>query len=112
MWIENCTQGTMIAHHVLVADCFWKRLKGLLGTKSLALGHGLIITPCSSVHTFGMAYPIDILFVSQDHQIIKIIHGMTPGRVIMQLRSSYVVELPVGTAKQAMCLVGDHIKLK
>lgn len=112
MRIENCTQGTMIAHHVWVADRFWQRLKGLLGTKAFALGNGLIIKPCSSVHTFGMAYPIDVLFVDQDHQIIKIVHGMTAGRVTMQLRSSYVVELPVGAAERAMCLVGDRIRLK
>ena len=109
--LRNCTKGTIVANYVWVADNFWKRLKGLLGTKSLPVGYGMIIRPCNSVHTFGMAYPIDILFVDCDDRISKIVVGMPSGRMVMGSGSSYVVELPLGTVRQTHCMVGDVLKI-
>lgn len=111
MCIKNTTKGTVVADHTKTADNFWRRLKGLLGTSSLLTGHGLIIKPCSSVHTFGMKYPIDVLFVDGNHQIIKIVENMLPGKVSMASGSKYVVELPTGTAHQAACSVGDILEI-
>lgn len=107
MIINNSTKETRVADHILHANTFWKRLIGLLGTRSLAVGDGLLIKPCSSIHTFGMAYSIDVLFVDQDHRIIKIITQMPARRLAMKPGSSYVIELPGGTANQALCSVGD-----
>jgi len=53
MDIKNRTKGTIVADQVDWADTFWRRLKGLLGTKDLTLGHGLIIKPCSNVEKHG-----------------------------------------------------------
>lgn len=112
MYITNITKGTVVADHVRPADTFWRRLKGLLGTSSLLRGHGLVIKPCSSVHTFGMNYPIDVLFVDGHHRIIKVVENMLPGKVSMALGSQYVVELPAGTARQTECFAGDILKLQ
>ena len=109
MRIKNTRNDIVVADHGWVADSFWQRLKGLLGTKILEVGHGLVIKPCSSVHTFGMAYPIDVLFVAGDDRIIKIIDGMKAGQVAMGLGSRYVIELPIGTVERTMCLVGDRL---
>lgn len=107
MYIKNRTKGTRVADQVRLADTFWQRLKGLLGTKLLPLGHGLIIKPCSSVHTFGMGYPIDVLFVDGNHCIVKIVDNMFPSKMSMATRSQYVVELPAGTARKTECSIGD-----
>ncbi|MBP2626284.1 MAG: hypothetical protein H6Q68_995 [Firmicutes bacterium] len=112
MCIKNRTKGTVVAEHVYSADTFWQRLKGLLGTSSLPIGHGLIIAPCSSVHTIGMNYPIDVLFVDGNHCIIKIVENMLPGKVSMASGSKYVVELPTGTARLAACSIGDSLELQ
>ena len=112
MCIKNKTQGTIVADRVRLADTFWQRLKGLLGTRILPLGHGLIIKPCNSVHTFGMDYPIDVLFVDGDHCIIKIVDNMLPGKVSMATRSKYVVELPAGTGHRTACCVGDRLEFQ
>jgi len=101
-----------VADHVRRADTFWQRLKGLLGTRVLPIGHGLIIKPCSSVHTFGMNYPIDVLFVDNNHCIIKIVDNMLPSKMSMASGSKYVVELPAGTAHKAACYVGDILALE
>jgi len=112
MYIENKTKGIIVADQVRLADTFWQRLKGLLGTRLLPLGHGLIIKPCSSVHTFGMSYPIDVLFVDGSHCIIKIVNNMLPSKMSMAVHSKYVVELPAGTAHMTACCVGDILELE
>jgi len=109
MCIDNQTKGTRVIPHLCYATTFWQRLTGLLGTQSLPQGHGLLIKPCSSVHTFGMAYPIDVLFVDREHRIIKVVVGLSAGRVALAKGSDYVVELPIGTVEQTLCAVGDII---
>jgi len=109
--IKNNTKNKIIAYRSLLANTFWRRLKGLLGTKALPLGVGLIIKPCNSVHTIGMKYSIDVLFVDCNHYIIKKMENMKPGQVSMALGSCYVIELPVGTIRQTECSVGDRIEL-
>lgn len=110
MQLKNKTKDIVIGDHVALADTFWKRLKGLLGTSCLPIGHGLLIKPCSSVHTFGMRYPIDVLFVDKNHKIVKIVDEMGAGKGSMASGGSYVVELPAGTARQAACTVGDILE--
>ena len=51
----------LIIHH---AERLSDRLRGLLGKPPPAPGHALLITPCVSVHTAFMRYPIDIVFLN------------------------------------------------
>ena len=110
MYIGNSSRETIVADQVKLANTFWQRLKGLLGTRLLPLGQGLIIKPCNSVHTFGMGYPIDVLFVDGNHCIIKIVENMLPSKMSMSSGSQYVVELPAGTAQRTACCVGDRLE--
>lgn len=110
MYIKNATKGTIVAEHVWLADTFWKRLKGLLGTNSLGAGYGLVIKPCNSIHTFGMNYPIDVLFINCNHKIIKIVTAMKKRQMARASGSSYVIELPRGRAKEMACAIGDIIE--
>jgi uncharacterized membrane protein (UPF0127 family) len=110
MEMKNTAKGTVVADQILVANTFLKRLQGLLGKAPLTIGRGLVIRPCNSVHTFGMGYSIDVLFVDDRHRIIRIIAAMPPRRLAAALGSSYVVELAAGGAKEADCSVGDKLE--
>lgn len=75
------------------ADTFLKRFMGLMFKKGLPSGTGLKIEPCSSIHTFNMKFPIDVLFVSKDHRVLKVITEMKPGKVSAVVKASrYVIE--------------------
>lgn len=100
----------VLAQTVLVADTFFTRLKGLLGTSRLPEGQALLIRPCSSVHTFGMRYDIDVLFISHEGQILKIMSKMPPGKIAWCKESAYVIEMPGGTASAKVVRVGDYLK--
>ena len=57
---------------VLVAEAFGKRLLGLAGLQALPAGTGLLIPHCRSVHTFGMRFELDVLFVTVDHGSLRV----------------------------------------
>lgn len=109
--IVNISKDTVIVEDMQIADTFFSRLKGLLGTNSLPLGRGLVIRPCNSVHTWGMRYPLDVLFVDKNNVVLKVVCGMSPGRIAWCTKSAYVVELPAGTVVKANIEQGDSLRL-
>ena len=111
MIIENFTQNTIIASDAVLAKTFFVRLKGLLGTKKLDTGKGLVIRPCSSIHTVGMNYDIDVVFADSDDNVLKVVSNMAANRIALCRKSSYVIELPAGTIEATGTNVGDKISL-
>ena len=97
---------------VVKADTFWKRLKGLLGRKSLEAGEALWITPCHQVHMIGMKFPISVWFLDKNFNIIKIINNLPIGAISPSVpHVTSVLELPVNYAKEVGVTVGDAISL-
>ena len=79
-------------------DNYWERMRGLLGRSVPAKGHGLLISPCGSVHTFGMRYAIDVWYLDKTWQVIKLRQGLKPSRVDFAHGARHVVELAAGEA--------------
>lgn len=83
-----------------LANTFWTRAKGLLGKKELGQGEGLIITPCSSIHSFGMRFLFDAIFLNKDLVVIRVVPNIGPCRILYVPGSRHVVELPAGATLQ------------
>ncbi len=110
--IENATRRSVLAERGELADNSWRRLKGLLGRPGLAPGQGLVIKPCQGVHTWFMAFPIDVLHVDGEGVVREIVAEMPPNRVgPVVWKAKYVVELPAGTAAASGTQVGDRLAL-
>jgi len=110
MKVWNATREVWLASHVEVADRFVRRLVGLLGRRSLPPEHGLLITRCDSIHTIGMRFPIDVVFVDQDARVVKVIESLRPFRVVFPTwRAVAVLELPVGTIRRTRTGIGDEL---
>src|SRR3972149_5619904 len=78
--IHNETRGADLAERARWADRFWSRLRGLLGRKSLAQGEGVVVVPCSSVHTFFLPFPIDIVYLDGERTVVKTVSDFKPFR--------------------------------
>ena len=107
----NQSRQTVVARKLRIADNFFSRLRGLLGTRELPAGEGLLIRPCHSIHMFGMKYGIDVLFVDRQDQVIETITALMPGKTAACPGAEYVVELPCGALAESGTLPGDKLHM-
>jgi uncharacterized protein len=111
MKVVNLSNGAELANEITKAYHFFARLKGLMFSKSLPEGHGLHIKPCRSIHTFFMSYPIDVLYLNKDFEIVGLQESFQPSKIGQVFKNGYsVLELPVGTVKKTGSKIGDKIK--
>ena len=113
MRIENLTRGQTLVTAGRVADNYWSRFRGLIGSKPLQAGEGLLIVPCSSIHTHFMSFPIDVLYLNREGEVVGIDHSLPPwrlGRFYKRVRC--VLELPAGTAQATGSVVGDKLQVE
>ena len=112
MQVKNVTKSTVLAERADIADTSKKRRTGLLKHDSLPQGEGLWIAPCESVHTFGMKFPIDVLFLSKKRKVLKIRKNMPRRRISACLRAHSVLELPAGTADDTQTEPRDQLEFE
>jgi uncharacterized membrane protein (UPF0127 family) len=105
-------QGTLLADRADIADTSRKRRTGLLKHASLEPGEGLWIAPCEAVHTIGMKFPIDVLFLDRKRRVLKIRSNMGKWRMAVCLRAHSVLEVPAGAASAADTKVGDQLEFE
>jgi uncharacterized membrane protein (UPF0127 family) len=110
--VRNPSRGTVLADRADVADTSSKRRTGLLKHLGLGEGEGLWIVPCEAVHTVGMKFPIDVLFLNKKRKVLKIRPAMKTWRLAACLRSHSVLELPAGTCGTAQTAVGDQLEFE
>lgn len=110
--VINRARGTALAERAETACTWWTRGKGLLGRKGLPSGGGLIIEPCSSIHTWFMAFPIDVAFVAVDGRVVRTAHALRPWRFGPLARGvRYVVELPAGALAASGTVADDYLDI-
>lgn len=105
--IVNQTRGTVVASEVRLLHSPWSRFLGLMGRKTLPDGHGVLIDPCSSIHTMFMRFPIDAIFLDEDGRVTKAAAGVKPWRAVLGAGGKKVLELLEGAAAEAKVQVGD-----
>jgi uncharacterized membrane protein (UPF0127 family) len=86
-------------HHLRsfpVAKDFRTRLLGLSWRNRTEVGPGLLIPRCSSVHTFGMRFELDLYFLDKRGRVIAVKRRVPPRRIVWQRGASAVLEIPSG----------------
>lgn len=81
-----------------VAARLHQRLRGLLCSAPPRPGHALLLQPCSAVHTCGMKYPIDVVFMDGAGRVLRVCAAVPPRRVRLCWRARMVAELAAGEA--------------
>ena len=77
-----------------VAETRLSRLLGLALLTRERAGAGLLIPRCRSVHTLGMRFPLDLIFLDRDGGVLELRRGVPPGRFIRCPGAMAVLELP------------------
>ncbi|CDQ10808.1 conserved protein of unknown function [Acidithiobacillus ferrivorans] len=76
-----CHDGQVLWSEVQMAANFFDRLQGLLGKAELSSQQGLLLTACGSVHTVGMRFPIDVIFLDADLRVLACHSGVSAWRM-------------------------------
>jgi uncharacterized membrane protein (UPF0127 family) len=77
-----------------VARAFRTRLRGLAWRRRPQAGPGLLIPRCSSVHTFGMRFELDVFFLDGDGQVLSVRRQVPPRRVLWCRGAAAILEIP------------------
>ncbi len=93
-------------------NCLRERLVGLLGRSTLPVGQGIWLTPCKAVHTIGMRFPIDIVFVARNGTVLRIDQSVPPGRIRICWRAGSIIEMSAGWAREMGLRCGVRIGLR
>ena len=111
--IMNLTRSASLANAATVAADPFTRFIGLLGKRSLPSGGGLLLRPCSSIHMFGMRFPIDAVYVAADNTIVKMVSHLAPWQIgLIVPQAEYIIELPAGTIATTTTCIGDQLSLE
>lgn len=112
MPVINLTKKTWLATKVRKADNFLTRLVGLLKRNQLGPEEALWLMPSKGIHTIGMKFPIDVVFLNKEFYVLGLISGMHPYRVSgVHMRGYSVIELPNGTIRKSSTEIGDQLEI-
>jgi uncharacterized membrane protein (UPF0127 family) len=75
------------------------RTLGLAFLRELPRGHALLIPQCRSVHTFGMRFALDVVFLDGGGAVLRVDRGVPPRRVLFCRRAFAVLETRAGEAE-------------
>jgi uncharacterized membrane protein (UPF0127 family) len=110
--VWNQTRKSILADAADVADSSPKRRKGLLAREALYSGEGLWIVPCGAIHSFGMKFPIDVVYLDRKKRVRKVRTEMVPWRLSMCLLAHSVLELPSGSIARTHTQSGDQLEFR
>lgn len=104
--------GQPILDNCFIATSFFSRFLGLMGKKSLSENFAVYFPRCSSIHTFFVRIPLDVIFVDANKKVIKIIESLQPWKVIPPIKGAKdVFEMKTGEIKRLGFSMGDLIEL-
>jgi len=110
--VRNRDRGTIVAEAAEVADSSAKRRTGLLKHDRLEPGSGLWIAPCEAVHSLGMRFAIDLVYLDRKKKVRKVRRAMIPRRLSACLTAHSVLELPVGAVDASRTEPGDQLEFE
>ena len=110
----NRTRETYLATELNIASTHWSRFRGLMATdrNQFRTGQGLWIIPCHGVHSWGMRFPIDVLYLDRDKVVVHVQEDLKPWRFApVRSKAASVLELPEKTLRATGTSVGDKIEI-
>lgn len=110
--MAHVNETRLVLASIEVASGMFSRMRGLLGREDMPPGHGLLISPCSSIHTFGMRFDLDVLFLDREGVVVHRVRDVKPCRIVRGgRRARSVVEARAGWLASTLVDIGDRLTL-
>jgi uncharacterized membrane protein (UPF0127 family) len=108
--VYNPIRETFLSLAVVAADNTLARLKGLIGRLRLRSDEGLWVVPSRGVHTIGVFFPIDLVYLDADHRVIHVEESFPAFRVApWRNQATSVLQLAPHTIFSSQTQLGDQL---
>jgi uncharacterized membrane protein (UPF0127 family) len=97
LYLLRDVSRTLLLDSVMRTASSWERMRGLLWRPPLLAGEALIIDRCGSVHTCGMKYALDLVFLDRESVIRKLVRAVRPWRMAGCIAADTTLEMPAGS---------------
>jgi uncharacterized membrane protein (UPF0127 family) len=110
--VYNQTRESFLSLGVAVADTTVARLKGLIGKLALGLDEGLWIVPSRGIHTVGVLFPLDLVYLDDSHKVIHAVESFPTFRISPLIaQAGSVLQLPTHTIYSSQTQPGDQLMI-
>ena len=108
--VYNQTRECFLGLKVSAADTTFSRLKGLIGRLKLKFDEGIWVVPSSGIHTLGVLFPLDLIYLDKDFKVIHVIEYFPSFRIApLRTQAASVLELPTHTIYSSQTQPGDQL---
>lgn len=108
--VYNQSRECFLGLRVAPADTIFARLKGMIGRLRLRSDEGIWVVPSNGVHTLGVLFPLDLIYLDDDCRVIDLIEYFPTCRIApLRIRASSVLELPPHTIYSSQTQKGDRL---
>jgi hypothetical protein len=101
--------GAVLAEECGLALTTCQRFRGLMLRRELPEGQGMLFPHCSSIHMFFMRFPVDLVYLDREGEVVKIVEGLKPWRLSFCSGARSALELPAGTVQRTGLEVGQAV---
>jgi len=108
--VFNKTRESFLSLNVSIADTHLTRLRGLLGKMRLRADEGIWVIPSYGVHTIGVPFSVDLIYLDDKYRVIDLIESFGSFRVgPVRLHCVSVLELARHAIYSSQTQVGDEL---
>jgi uncharacterized membrane protein (UPF0127 family) len=108
--VYNQTRECFLGLDVTPADTIFSRLRGLIGKLKLRSDEGIWVVPSRGVHTLGLLFPLDLIYLDAQHRVIHVVEYFPSFRIApLKIRADSVLELPTHTIYSSNTQTGDQL---
>jgi uncharacterized protein len=108
--VYNQTRECFLSLDVRAADTIFSRLRGLIGRLKLRSDEGIWVVPSRGVHTLGLLFPLDLIYLDEHYRVIHLVEYFPSFRIgPLKAQAESVLELPTHTIYSSQTQSGDQL---
>jgi uncharacterized membrane protein (UPF0127 family) len=108
--VYNQTRECFLSLNVTAADTIFSRLRGLIGRLKLRSDEGIWVVPSRGVHTLGLLFPLDLIYLDEHYRVIHLVEYFPSFRIApLKTQAESVLELPTHTIYSSQTQPGDQL---
>ena len=108
--VYNATRECFLSLNVKAADTMLSRLRGLIGRFRLKSDDGIWVVPSQGVHSFGLLFPIDLIYLDENGEVIHLVEHFRAFQIgPIKTKAESVLELPTHTIYSSQTQLGDRL---